>query len=38
MVRKYVLALKYWLQGDDWKTAVAYANRITLFIKYRGEK
>lgn len=38
MMRKYFLAVKYWLQGDTWAEAVAYANRITLFIKYRGEK
>jgi hypothetical protein len=24
----YRLAIKYWLQGDDWKDAVIYAKRI----------
>lgn len=28
-MRLYFLAVKYWLQGDSWKEAVAYARVIT---------
>jgi hypothetical protein len=26
--RKYMLAVKYWLQGDEWRQAVTYAQVI----------
>lgn len=28
-MRTYFLAIKYWLQGDDWDDAMAFAKRIT---------
>jgi hypothetical protein len=28
MIRKYVLAVKYWLQGDSWTRAVTMADVI----------
>ena len=34
-MRLYFLAIKYWLQGDTWKEAVAYAKVIT--SKWRWE-
>lgn len=27
-IRRYILAIKYWLQGDDWQFAVEYADAI----------
>ena len=27
-IRIYCLAIKYWLEGDEWSLAVAYATRI----------
>jgi sugar/nucleoside kinase (ribokinase family) len=36
MIRKYALAIKYWLQGDDWKKAVEYANALTSWTHKRG--
>lgn len=26
--RRYLLAIKYWLQGDKWRFAVEYAKRL----------
>ena len=31
--RIYTLALKYWLQGDDWAGAVKYAEAIVRGFK-----
>lgn len=27
-IRVYYLAIRYWLQGDDWKSAVEYGRFI----------
>jgi hypothetical protein len=27
-IRVYILAIKYWLQGDDWKFAKEYAEAL----------
>ncbi len=27
-IRIYILAIKYWVQGDEWKFAVEYAEAI----------
>ncbi len=29
-IRIYYLAVKYWMQGDDWKKAVEYAKSLVL--------
>lgn len=29
-VRVYILALKYWFQGDDWKFAKEYAESLVV--------
>lgn len=29
----YLLAIKYWLQGDDWDDAVIFAKRIVYGFK-----
>ena len=28
MIRIYMLAIKYWIQGDNWKFAVEYATGL----------
>lgn len=34
-IRIYVLAVKYWAQGDPWKVAVEYAESLVLGWKNR---
>ena len=34
-IRIYILAAKYWMQGDDWKEAVEYAESLVLGWKNR---
>lgn len=36
-MRKHILAIKYWLQGDDWRKATEYAEAITRWTR-RAEK
>lgn len=35
MIRKYWLAVKYFIQGDDWASAVIYAEYITAWTQNR---
>jgi len=32
-IRIYVLAIKYWLQGDDWDFALEYATTLVAGFK-----
>jgi len=34
-IRVFILALKYWMQGDDWDKAVEYAESLVKGWKNR---